>query len=78
MKTYQEWKLDEAKLPDVGETVAFEDKLEVKVDGKKMSFEPNKEFEVISKPGMSVELKCKSGSFILSAGEYKAHGGHVV
>lgn len=79
MKTVQEWKLEESsKLPDVGEMVEFETAVEAKINGKPWTIEPAKELEVISKSGNSIELKCKSGSFHMTVGEYKAHGGHLV
>lgn len=81
MLNYQDWKkldLNEAKLPDIGETVAFEDEVDVKINGKKMTIKPNQEVEVVSTSGNQMELKCKSGVFHLTLAEYKAHGGYLV
>lgn len=78
MNIKQAQQMLEAKLPDLGEIVAFEDELEVKVKGKKKTIEPGMEMEVINNDGVQIELKCPSGTFFMTAKEYKANGGYLV
>ena len=71
-------KLDESSLPDVGETISFEDEIETKIKGKKVVFEPNTEFQVISKVGKQLTLLSEKGEFYITEAEYKALGGYLV
>lgn len=70
---------ESTKLPDVGETVAFEDGFEVKGEkGKKYKVAPNEEFEVVSVSGADFTIKNKKITFNQSPAEFKANGGYLV
>lgn len=73
--------IDESKgMPDLGETVSFEDGFKVKDEDSKKNMEvkPNAEYEVISVIGKQMELKGPKCRFFITKAEYDKMGGYLV
>lgn len=75
IKSFKEFSIAEKKnLPNLGETVAFEDRVKV---GKK-EYQPNTEFEVTDANDTSVQLTKGKDSGYFTLGELEALGYYLV
>ena len=77
---YKEFLTESKGMPDLGETVQFEDSFDMKdaESKKKVKVTPEDEFEVQEVSGMTMKLGNKKKSFYITKGEYDKLGGKLI
>ena len=77
---YKEFINESKGMPDLGETITFEDSFEMKNEknGKKVKITPKDEFEVIDVLGLAMKLSNKKIEFYITKGEYNKLGGYLL